>query len=396
MPHDPKPTKQRRATALRGLDVGFAITAGVTLLGPVAAFLYGRYWLGILSGCLLGLIVWVWVLRGRRPADRRLAPLLLVAAAAFSFLPLVGVAAVLLVVFATLVVAFANRTRTALGLVVTYSVAFAVNMIITFEPTALDVVGQTGALLLLNLLGLAVGRLIHATEAARAEAAATGVTLLQANVRLQHALDVERELVLAEERARSARELHDGLGHRLTLVSMALEFAERSRGRDEQAGWAEIAHAAQTNRAALEDIRLWARALDPPVVAAGVSGVDAFDAIAATFRGTGLDVRVGHRGDPHPLAPDISLFTTRFIQEGLTNVLRHASAGRVDIEVLQSPAQLRLSLGDDGVGATATSDGYGLRSLRERARLIDGQVLVGHSALGGFELTAVLPLRRES
>ncbi len=70
-----------------------------------------------------------------------------------------------------------------------------------------------------------------------------------------------------------------------------------------------------------------------------MAGAAAFEAIADAFRGTGLDVRVAYRGEGPALGHDAALFATRFIQAGLTNVLRHATASRVDIEVNQSPSR---------------------------------------------------------
>ncbi|MEI2776220.1 MAG: histidine kinase [Tetrasphaera sp.] len=76
-------------------------------------------------------------------------------------------------------------------------------------------------------------------------------------------MSTERDLVLAQERTRAARELHDGLGHRLTLVAMSFEYAQRMRHRDPEPAWAEIENAAKTNQEALDHMRLWVRAAPP-------------------------------------------------------------------------------------------------------------------------------------
>ena len=76
-------------------------------------------------------------------------------------------------------------------------------------------------------------------------------------------------------------------------------------------------------------------------------------------------------------------------------MLRHADASRVDIDVIQSPHQVQFSIGDDGAGAALSAEGFGRRSLRERAEILGGVMAAGTSALGGFELSAVIPLSQE-
>ncbi|EOM77399.1 histidine kinase [Rhodococcus rhodnii] len=109
--------------------------------------------------------------------------------------------------------------------------------------------------------------------------------------RLRRVAEIEKELVLSDERARSARELHDGLGHRLTLVSMSLELAERMRATDAGQAWKEIRTAKDTSSDALTEMRTWVRALNP-VRDAGARGLAALELIAESFRGTGVTVEV--------------------------------------------------------------------------------------------------------
>lgn len=82
-----------------------------------------------------------------------------------------------------------------------------------------------------------------------------------AQVRRKTAL--EKEFMLAQERARAAHELHDGLGHRLTQIGMSLEFAGRVRETDPDAAWEEVAVAERTSRDAVNEMRTWVRALSP-------------------------------------------------------------------------------------------------------------------------------------
>ncbi len=251
---------------------------------------------------------------------------------------------------------------------------------------------QTLGLGLVLVLAVGFGALARAAELDRALAARQRAELAQAHERLRASMATERELVLAQERARSAREMHDGVGHLLTLVSMSLEFAQRTRDRDDVRAWAEVEVAAATTQEALAAMRLWVRALNPPSPRAGVGGAEAFGSVVDAFRGTGLEVRVDHRGDVAPLPDGLTLFATRFLQEALTNVLRHSAAGEVEITILQSPAQVRLAVRDDGTAVAAAPEGFGLRSLRERAEALGGSVSAGPVAGGGWQVVSVLPL----
>lgn len=203
----------------------------------------------------------------------------------------------------------------------------------------------------------------------------------------------EVELVLADERTRSARDLHDGLGHRLSLVSMALQYAERMRERDPDRAWAQVTSARVQAGEALTTMRRWVRALSP-VRVQGASVAESLEAIADSFRGTGLTVTVDAPTGP-ALDRFLTLFVHRFVQEGLTNVLRHSAATRVEVRCGSQDGLLSLGVLDDGSpGApdrAAPVSGFGLRTLQERAADIGGSVDVAWSAYG-LDLTARLPL----
>ncbi len=148
------------------------------------------------------------------------------------------------------------------------------------------------------LLAAGFGGLLRGVEQARSTAIKRGIELEAANQRLRVAIVTERELVPAQERARSAHELHDGLGHRLTRIGMSLQVAQLMRERDPERSWEEITRAEQTNQEALDVMRLWVRALHPPALVTGADDRPTFDAIAEAFsrhrpRGGGRAARQG-------------------------------------------------------------------------------------------------------
>src|SRR5699024_10828939 len=223
--------------------------------------------------------------------------------------------------------------------------------------------------------------------------------LEEAISRLRRTAEVEKELLLADERARSARDLHDGLGHRLTLISMSLEFALRTRQTDPEAAWDEVATAGSTAREAMTEMRTWVRALSP-VRDADATGAAAFEAIAESFRGSGLEVEVETEGEDLPLVQEASLLLYRTVQEGLTNALRHGRSQQVRITFATRGDEIVLRMVSDldeqaraQLPRGEVAPGFGLRGLAERAGALSGEARAEHHD-GVVELTVHLPRQR--
>lgn len=236
----------------------------------------------------------------------------------------------------------------------------------------------------------------HHSELVSAERDRALIDLEAAHEALAASVETEKDLVLAEERARAAGELHDGLGHRLTAIRLGLEFADRVWERDPAAAREEVRGARDATVEALQEMRVWVRALSPQPQAR-LGDAASFEAIADTFRGTGLTVRVTTDGLDAALTPEWSLFAHRLIQEGLTNAVRHGAASAVDIVVERDEHGLRIAVEDNGTGAVlddvaAPPEGFGLRSIRERAERLGGTVTAGGQD-AGFRLEATLPAK---
>lgn len=267
------------------------------------------------------------------------------------------------------------------------------------------VVNSVPVMVLLGF-GIALGSALRAYEDAHARDRRTIEQrddalqrLEEAITRLRRTSEIEKELLLADERARSARDLHDGLGHRLTLISMSLEYARRARAEDPEGAWQEVGTADGTAREALAEMRTWVRALSP-VRDAEATGVAAFEAIAESFRGTGLEVTVETSGPDLCLGEDASLLFYRTVQEGLTNALRHGPARRARISLLTDADGVALRIVSDldrdavtGSDDAEVTPGFGLRGLTDRASTLGGSA---HAARRGadFELAVRIPRDR--
>ncbi|MFF5213145.1 sensor histidine kinase [Streptosporangium sp. NPDC000396] len=208
----------------------------------------------------------------------------------------------------------------------------------------------------------------------------------------QRLLERVRELAVAEERARMARDMHDSVGHHLTVIKMGLENAERYRERRPYDAWDEVRQAKQVTAQALAEARRWVRALRPLALDDHV-GSAALNRLAQSFAGTGIQVSFEVHGDEQRLDPDSELVLYRVLQEGLTNALRHAEAKHVRARLAFGTGRVVLVIGDDGKGTEETA-GFGLSSLAERAHAIGGSLRAGNADGGGFEVRAEVPVTR--
>ncbi|WP_433649526.1 sensor histidine kinase [Micromonospora zamorensis] len=205
--------------------------------------------------------------------------------------------------------------------------------------------------------------------------------LAQRNSQLQAAQQEIRRLAVAEERARAARDLHDILGHSLTVVAIKAELAGRLIDVDRDRAAVEIAEVEALARAALADVRQTVGAYREVTLAAELAG--ARSALASAGIAADLPAEV----------PDLPEEWDRLfgwaVREGVTNVVRHSGARCCTVRVHSD----RVEVSDDGRGpSTPDATGHGLVGLRERARRLDAVVTVGRRPEGsGFLLRVHSP-----
>jgi two-component system sensor histidine kinase DesK len=196
-----------------------------------------------------------------------------------------------------------------------------------------------------------------------------------ANRKLQDAQDTIASLAAAEERARLARDLHDVLGHSLTVVAVKSELAGRLVERDPKRAIAEIADIEGLARTALADLR-----------AAVSSYRDMNLESELTAARTALDA-AGIQShlplDAEDVDADLRSLFGWALREGVTNVIRHSKATECWVELKPES----LSVRDDGTGVPGDGKGNGLRGLRERALEAGAKVTTANTDAGGFVLT---------
>jgi signal transduction histidine kinase len=231
-----------------------------------------------------------------------------------------------------------------------------------------------------------------AAEAARIRAERTAAT------RASRQLDQRRQQ--SEERLRIARDLHDVIGHNISLInvqaSMGLDLID---SQPEQAR-AALSAIKSVSKEALEELRTMLTPLrgDHDVAPRSPApGLDRLPELIELTRAAGLSVEVEITGKAQPLPAAVQLAVYRIIQESLTNVARHAGRARVTVRVTYDDADVHVQIDDDGTaqsdGPAAIGTGSGITGMRERATALAGTLSAGFRPGGGFRVSARLPVR---
>jgi signal transduction histidine kinase len=213
--------------------------------------------------------------------------------------------------------------------------------------------------------------------------------------------EAERELMAREavlsERTRIAREMHDAVGHRVSLMVLqagAIEMAAADRARVEQlAGNVQAA-----GRQALDELRQMVGVLrggevDEEAPLGPQPGLEDLPRLVAQARAAGLDVELGTLPEA-PDEPAIGRAAYRIVQEALTNAGKHAPGAHVTVSVVRTADELAVRVLNgpaDGVPVGTSGGGYGLVGLGERVRTLGGRLQTGPRLDGGFAVEAVLP-----
>ncbi|MEN3612932.1 sensor histidine kinase [Plantactinospora sp. ZYX-F-223] len=192
-----------------------------------------------------------------------------------------------------------------------------------------------------------------------------------------------------EERLRIARELHDVLGHHLSLINVQ---ASAALHRPDPARSTEALTAIkQTSKEMLGELRTALGILRQEGGVPSVPGLDRLGDLVLTAGQSGLAVRT-ELAAVRPLPPEVDLAAYRIVQEALTNVTRHAGATAAVVRVRSDRDGVLVEVEDDGTGGPGVP-GNGILGMGERARALGGSLTTGPGPGGGFRVCARLPLR---
>ena len=332
--------------------------------------------------------------------------------------------AVLLITFATMILFYLvhrrNISPAPLMFVPTYDVAVAGYLALAITVPAvimvagLFAVGLSGTPLVtvladflpsfaIFILAVALGEVVRGRRALAAETAR----------RLELAEEEQRSeaaRLLAEERLRIARELHDTVAHSMATITVqagsALHVLSPAHDGAVREALVSIRETSKTAlgemRAVLGQLREGAGAGAPAAPAASAApaapapeglGLERLPELRAAVTAAGSPVRVSVEGEPGPLPPTVDHAAYRILQESLTNVLRHAVSGtEAEVSLRYAPDSVTITVANDGcVPGGSPGTGNGLRGMRERATAAGGELEAGPRPEGGFLVTAKLP-----
>lgn len=217
------------------------------------------------------------------------------------------------------------------------------------------------------------------------------LSLSEANLKLlEHAAQIE-ELATTKERNRLAREIHDSLGHYLTVANVQIEAARAVFARDANLGLHHLAQAQALTQEGLVEIRRSVAALRSSPLSE-LPLAPALQKLAEQRNTVDTKIELTVTGAVRRLSPAAEVTFYRTAQEGLTNVSRHADATQVNLRlVFGINHSVILRIEDNGRGSENTEGGFGLLGIRERIQALGGKVKVSTAAGKGFTLEVEVP-----
>lgn len=279
------------------------------------------------------------------------------------------------IVYATAAMAIRRlfSERVAIALVLGFSATAALLLLATDEPA--------GTALTVGVTCAGVGMLLISFGELRAR-----------NVELLRARDERAKLAVAEERLRFARDMHDLLGHSLSVIALKAELAGRLLQQDAETAAVHIGELEAVARGALAEVRDAVSGYRRPDLAAELDGA------RAALRAAGIEAHI--KSFDEQLAPEVEELLAWTVREGTTNVIKHSDAHSCTVLIDRDEDLVRAQVIDDGRGPRDEEaslldidGGHGLKGLGERAERLVGILEAGPISPGGFRLSVSVPLR---
>ncbi|MDX1414261.1 MAG: sensor histidine kinase [Candidatus Promineifilaceae bacterium] len=217
--------------------------------------------------------------------------------------------------------------------------------------------------------------------------------LAQSHQQLQDYADQVAEVAAADERNRLARDIHDSLGHHLTAISIQLEKAIAYQDRDSSQSAEALYNARRTTREALQEVRQSVGTLRQANKPFNLTA--ALQDLIQRMEHHQLYIDLNITGDETRFSTFAQMTLYRLVQEGLTNIHKHAGATQANITIHFMEQKIAARISDNGRGfdpiGTRSNGHYGLQGIRERIALVDGTFNIDSSPDAGTTLTASIP-----
>lgn len=252
-----------------------------------------------------------------------------------------------------------------------------------FEGTAMAINWVTLQTVITIFITICTVTAAHAAREGQ-RAASLALELRDANFRLENQADQIALLAVAQERNLLAREIHDVVGHCLTVVGAQLDAAAALIRTSPDRALEAIQKARQSSQVGLAEIRASVSSLRSSPLH-GHTLIDSMERMLTTFERPGVRIDLRQSGEPRQLPAMVEMTLYRCAQEALTNACRHANATEIDLHLdFTSPSETRLAVSDNGPGFNDfVREGHGLKGLRERATLLHGEFESGTGLYGG-------------
>jgi signal transduction histidine kinase len=217
-----------------------------------------------------------------------------------------------------------------------------------------------------------------------------------ADARSARAVDARRRA--SEERLQMARDLHDVIGHNISLINVQAGVGLDLMDTQPEAARAALSAIKTVSKDALDELRAMLAAFrnaEETAPRAPAPGLDRLDDLVELTRAAGIEVVLQIAGECRALPTAVDLAAYRIVQESLTNVVRHACPAVATVHLCYDVDGLDLEITDDGRAATGSllpGTGSGIAGMRERALALGGRFAAGPRTGGGFIVSARLPL----
>ncbi|MFF4622992.1 sensor histidine kinase [Nonomuraea jabiensis] len=209
----------------------------------------------------------------------------------------------------------------------------------------------------------------------------------------EHGKEEEARRRASEERLRIARELHDVLGHNISMINVQAAAALHGLKKRPEDAETALRTIKDTSKETLRELRTTLgvlRQVDEDAPTAPADSLARVDALVAV---SGLEVRTDLSGPLDAVPTEVDLAAARIVREALTNVSRHSGAKQATLTINNTSGNIMIRVEDDGPGATYDGgSGFGLQGMRERATALGGTLEAGPRPEGGFRVVARLPL----
>ena len=382
----------RGVNRLRGVDARLAdalLTLALAGLGLASQFASGAHDVELRDtdavAVLLGLATTVPVYWRRRSVVALLVSVVAITAVAVAeyrlgSLPL----AVLVLVYSN--GAHADRPKALVGLAAPNVALLAIWL---SDPVELDGAGVAQQVTIYTGAWLA-GQVVRARQAT------TSARIAEAEERAEAQRQVAARSV-AEERLRLAQELHDVVAHSMSVIAVQAGMGVHVIDQQPEEAKRALEAISQTSRTTLQEMRRLLGVLRDDEGGrsnAPAPGLAELPRLVDEVRGAGVPVTLLVEGEPEGVPHGVELSVYRLVQEGLTNVLKHAGRASATVTIRYGTGEVDVEVLDDGRGAAAAvngSGGHGLVGMRERVGLWGGTLDAGPRTGGGYRVSARLP-----